>query len=79
MTALLHNVSVVHNKNQIRIADGGKAVGDDKACAAFHQTDHGLLDQHLDAGIDRTGCFVENSIFLDRRGLRGRLQWSAIL
>ena len=36
--ALLHNVAVIHHQDPIRVADGGQAMGDDKASAALHQT-----------------------------------------
>ena len=34
--APLHDVAVPHHQDQIRAADGGQAVGDDKAGLALH-------------------------------------------
>ena len=40
MRALLDNGAVVHDENQIRIANRGQPVGDDEAGAALHQLVH---------------------------------------
>ena len=45
MAALLNNVTVAHDQDQIRVTDGRKPMGDDKAGATLHQPIHGLLDQ----------------------------------
>ncbi len=60
MLALLHDVAVVHHQDQVGVADGGQAMGDDEAGAALHQGVHRLLDQHLGVGIHRTGGFVQD-------------------
>ena len=60
VAALLHNVAVPHDENQIRVLNGGEAVGDDEAGAAFHQIGHGLLDEVLGAGIHGGGGLVQN-------------------
>ena len=52
MVALLDDVSVFHDENQIRIADGGQPVGDDEACSALHQVIHGFLDLDFGSGVD---------------------------
>ena len=45
--ALLHDVAFVEHQDAVRIPDGGKAVGDDKAGAALRSAgSHGLLDEH---------------------------------
>ncbi len=60
MAPLLDDGPVVHHQDGVRPADGGEAVGDDEAGAILHQLGHGLLDEHLGAGVDRTGGLVED-------------------
>ena len=60
VVALLDDVPIAHHQNQVGVADGGQAVGNDKAGAALHQGIHGALDQYLGARINRTGCLVQN-------------------
>ena len=60
MIALFHDVSVVHDENQVGVADCGQPVGDDKAGAVLHQLIHGLLDVQFGLGVDGTGRLVEN-------------------
>src|SRR6266496_2971292 len=62
--SLLDDTAVVHNKNQVRIPNGGEPVGYDKICPSLHQFAHRLLNQHLCSGIDATGCLIKNK---DRR------------
>ncbi len=49
-----------HYKNDVRLADGGEAVGDDEARAAAHQARKRLLDAHLRARVDGGGRLVED-------------------
>ena len=44
MCSLLDDIAVVHNKNNIRLFDCGKSVGNDKRCSALHQGDKRLLN-----------------------------------
>ena len=46
--SLLDDISVFHNKNQIRITNRGQSMRNNEACSAFHQDIQGLL--HLDFG-----------------------------
>ena len=57
---LLDDVAVLHDQDHIRIADGGKAVRNDKAGPALHQMIHCLLDQNFGSGIygRSRGCKV---------------------
>ena len=52
MVALLDDISVLHDKNQIRIANRGQPMGNDKACSALHQVIHCFLDLDLCSGIN---------------------------
>ena len=45
--ALLHDVAVLHHKDDVGLPDGGKAVGHDEAGAALHHAGKGFLDAHL--------------------------------
>ena len=60
MRAGLDDVPLVHDDDRIRILDGGEAVRDDQARAAFHQAVHGLLDVFFSARIDVRGRLVED-------------------
>ena len=52
MVALLDDISVLHDKNQIRIANRRQPMGDDKARSALHQVIHCFLDLDLCSGIN---------------------------
>ena len=58
--ALLGDLSVLQHQNEIRVLNGGQAVGDDEAGAALHQPVHGLLDLDLRAGVHVGGGLVQN-------------------
>ena len=76
MSALLDDVAVFHDEDQVRIADGGEPVGDDEAGPSFHQVIHGFLDKHLCPCIHGAGCFIEDQdlrIRQDRTGNRKKL------
>ena len=60
MGPLLDDVSVIQDKDQIRIADGRQPVRDHKACPALHQTIHSALNQLLCTSIDGGGRLVQN-------------------
>ena len=60
VAALLHNVAVLHHKDHVRLADGGKAVRHNKAGTALHHAGKSFLDTHLSAGIDGGCCFVQD-------------------
>ena len=55
MVALLDDVAVLHHQNDVRLADGREAMGDNKARAALHQAVEGLLNFDLRARVDG-GC-----------------------
>lgn len=48
--------------NEIRRADSGEPMRNHKAGAVLHQLLHGFLNEHLRAGIDGTGRFIENQM-----------------
>ena len=52
MVALLDDISVLHDKNQIRIANRRQPMGDDEACSALHQVIHGFLDLDFGSCVD---------------------------
>ena len=58
--SLLDDVAVLHDKNQVRIADRRQPVSDHKASAALHQLIHRPLDPMLRAGIDGARGLVQN-------------------
>lgn len=65
MIALLDNISVFHNQDQICISNGGKPMGNDKAGSALHQVIHGLLDLHLGSGIyGRCGLIQDQDLIV---------------
>ena len=60
MVALLDDIAVLHNQDDIRVANGRETVRDDEACASLHQVIHRTLDQLFCTGIDRTGRFIQD-------------------
>ena len=58
--AALNNAALFQHHDAVRVAHGGKAVGDNKGGAAIHQAVHALLHQALGAGINAGGCFVQD-------------------
>ena len=60
MSALLDNVPVLHDKDDVRLADGGQAVGDDEARSALHHSGKRRLNVHLRARVDGACGLVEN-------------------
>ena len=60
MGANFHNIPMVHTQDHIRIADGGKAVGDDKGCSALHEVFHTSLDEDFSSCINGRSCFIKN-------------------
>ena len=54
------DLSVFHDENGVRFADGGKTVSNDEARSAFHHGCECVLDLHFRTGIDRGGRFVED-------------------
>ena len=72
--ALLHNVAVTHHEDEVGVLDGRKAVGDDEAGAALHQTVHCGLDLLLGTGIDTAGRLVEDQDAVVRQNGTGDRQ-----
>src|SRR5713101_4436426 len=58
--AFFDDRAVIHDQDQLRVADGGEPVGDNEAGSALHQLGHGPLNLHLGAGVDAAGRFIEN-------------------
>ena len=54
------NMSVLHNENNIRIHNGGKAVRDDEARAPSHHLGECALNTNFGARVNRGRCLVEN-------------------
>ena len=73
---LLDDAAMLEHHDQIGVADGRQAVGDHERGALRAQRGHGVLDQHLGAGVDRRRGFVEDEdarIGQDRAGDRHAL------
>ena len=60
MGALLDHGAVLHDENEIRIADRGQPMGDDEARSALHQLVHRLLDVDFRPRIDAARRFIQN-------------------
>ena len=63
MRAAFAEATFVHHQDQVGVADGREAVGDDERGATFEQFFQGLLDRVLGLGIDAAGGFVEHEHF----------------
>ena len=59
MRALLDDLSQAHNVDAVRIANGGEAVGDDKARPVYHEAFKRFLNEALCLRVDAGGGFVE--------------------
>ncbi|MNI36171.1 hypothetical protein D3C73_902140 [compost metagenome] len=51
---------MIHHQDQISILNGRETVGNDKACSAFHQLIHRLLNLNLCPRIDAARRFIKN-------------------
>ena len=60
MGSLLHDISLIHNKDEVRITDGRQTVGNDEAGPSFHQAIHCFLNHNLSSGIHGAGGFIQN-------------------
>lgn len=60
MTALLNDISIFQNKDQICITNGGKTMRNNETGSALHQMVHRFLDPDFRSGIYRTGCLIQN-------------------
>ena len=60
MGALLDDVTVAHDKDNVCVADGRETMGDDEARTALHQRVECLLNPDLGTGIDRRGRLIED-------------------
>ena len=60
MVALLHDMAVLHHKDNVCFPDGGKAVRHDEAGAPLHHAGKSFLDAYLGAGINGGGGFVQD-------------------
>ena len=60
MAARLSDASVFQYHDAIRVADGGKAVGDRKYGPVAHDPVEGLLHQFFGNSIEGTGCLIKD-------------------
>src|SRR6185369_384524 len=58
--APLDDAAVVNDDDQVGVADGAEAMGDDEAGAPTHEGAEGLLDEVLALGVEVAGCLIEN-------------------
>ena len=60
MCSLFDDIALFHDKDQIRINDRGKTMGNDKASLSFHQQMHRMVDMLLTDRIDAAGCLIKD-------------------
>ena len=60
MIALFDDVPVLHKEDIVGIANGRKAMRDDKARSAAHELAHSFADLRLRSSIDRRGRLVQD-------------------
>ena len=60
MLALLDDVAVADDQDQVSVANGAQAMSDDETGFALHQLVHGFLDEDFSTGVNRAGGFVQN-------------------
>lgn len=61
MGALLDDLAVFHNKNEIGINNSGEAMSDHEGSATLSEVSKGVLDKLLGAGVDVRGGLVEDN------------------
>ena len=60
MRAGLHDLSLLQNKNAVRIDHARKAVRNNECCPAFHEPAQSFLYEHLVLGVDTGERLVEH-------------------
>ena len=65
--ARFDDLTVVHDEDQVCLADGGKTVRHDKARSAFHHRSERVLNLHFGSGVDGGGRFVEDQHGRERK------------
>jgi hypothetical protein len=71
MGAAFDDFAVAQDEDEVGVADGAEAMGDDEAGAAGHEPVQGLLDETFGRGVDAGGGFVEDqdrAVFEERAG-----------
>ena len=61
---LFDDAAMIHDKDQVRVSNSREPVGNNKACSAFHQLAHRLLNENLCSGIDAASGLIK---YQDRR------------
>lgn len=74
MRALFDDLSVLHDDDLVRVADGRKAVGDYQRGAALQQLAESLLDELVRVAVDVRCCFVEHEDARIRHERTGKTQ-----
>ena len=67
MRTRFDDLTVVHDEDHIRLADGGKSVRHDKARSSFHHRSERVLNLHFGSGVDGGGGFVEDQHGRERK------------
>ncbi len=75
--ALLGDPALMHDDDQIRLADGGEAVGDDEGGPPVEKAAQGLLNQGLGLGVNAAGRLIGAGAGFRRRSVtrRARARW----
>ena len=60
MFSLLDDLSVLHHKDKVRIADCGKTMGDQERSSSFENLICSLLNQLLGLGINGGSGLIQN-------------------
>ena len=69
--ALFDNMAVIEDDDEVGIADGAQAVGDDKGSTALHQRVHSTLYKSFCTGVDARSGLVEDEHWGIRDGCTG--------
>ena len=59
MVSGLDDMSILQDKNEGGVLNGGKTMGDDDAGMILHHLVEGIGDELLCSGIDIAGCFIQ--------------------
>ena len=60
MGALLDDMAVLHDEDDVRVPNRGETVCNDEACPPLHELVKRILHEQLCTGIDAGGRFIED-------------------
>ena len=60
MSARFNDLTVIHDEDQVRFANGGQSMRYNEARSSLHHFSKRILNPHFCSGVNGGSCFVEN-------------------